>query len=325
MHDPNNDIKDDALTHFLTRTHLQARIFMHRSYCEEWAIDIAGTGQVPFYLVDNGQAWIHMEGMEPRLIQAGDLVMFPHDSHHVLANSRKPQDRENINQPQDCVKQENLTSVLCGFYEFESDAAQLLLNDMPDIVQLSDARNNPTTDGIAHVLDTILIELKNNNPGRNIALRDLARLLLLHLLRNCFSANLSQGYLKALITPQIGHALQLIHTRFNEEWTLDELARTIGMSRTAFAQKFHEYVGVPPAKYLTSWRMQEATNLLKNTSLSIEKIAEKCGYQSAASFRKAYKSHTGSTPRHIRNKSRDSFISRARRKILSSGAPPSNQ
>ncbi|MEW8322998.1 MAG: helix-turn-helix domain-containing protein, partial [Candidatus Thiodiazotropha taylori] len=65
--------------------------------------------------------------------------------------------------------------------------------------------------------------------------------------------------------------------------------------------------------------------LLKNTTLSIEKIAEKCGYQSATSFRKAYKSHTGNTPRHIRNKSRDSFISRARRKILSSGAPPSNQ
>ncbi|MCG7988380.1 MAG: AraC family transcriptional regulator [Candidatus Thiodiazotropha weberae] len=320
MHDPNNDIKDDALTHFLTRTHLQARIFMHRSYCEEWAIDIAGTGQVPFYLVDNGQAWIHMDGMQPRLIQAGDLVMFPHDSHHVLANSQKPQDRKNINQPKDCVKQESLTSVLCGFYEFESVAAQLLLNDMPDIVLLTDARNNPTTDGIAHVLDTILIELKNNNPGRNIALRDLARLL-----RNCFSANLSQGYLKALITPQIGHALQLIHTRFNEEWTLEELARTIGMSRTAFAQKFHEYVGMPPVKYLTSWRMQEATNLLTNTTLSIEKIAGKCGYQSAASFRKSYKSFTGNTPRQLRKKSRDSFISRARRRILRSEDPPLNQ
>lgn len=321
MHDPNNDIIDDALTHFLNRTHVQARIFMHRSYCEEWAIDIAGTGQVPFYLIDNGQAWIHMDGIEPRLIQTGDLIMFPRDSKHVLANSRKPQNRKNINQPKDCVKQEKLTSVLCGFYMFESDAAQLLLNDMPDIVLLTDARNNPTTDGITHVIDAILIELNNNNPGRNAALRDLARLLLLHLLRNRFSADLSQGYLKALISPQIGHALHLIHTRFNEDWTLEELSRVIGMSRTAFAQKFHEYVGMPPTKYLTSWRMQEATSLLESTTLSIEKIAEKCGYQSAVSFRKAYKNFTGKTPREIRNKIRDTFISRARRKILGSGDP----
>ncbi|MES9851739.1 MAG: AraC family transcriptional regulator [Candidatus Thiodiazotropha sp. L084R] len=316
MHDPNNDIKDDALTHFLTRTHLKARIFMHRSYCDDWALDIAGTGEVPFYLVDNGQAWIHMEGIEPQKIMAGDLVLFPHDTHHEIANNPAPQDRKNINQPKDCVKKETLTSILCGYYVFESDASKLLLNDMPEIVLLTDARNNPSTNGIGHIFDAILIELKNNNPGRNAALRDLARLMLLHLLRNRFSENLSIGYLKALISPQISQALLLIHSRYGEDWTLDKLASEIGMSRTAFANKFHDYVGMPPAKYLTSWRMQEATSLLENTTYSIEKVAELCGYLSAVSFSKALRNTTGKTPKEIRNKNRASILSRAKQKLL---------
>ncbi|MCU7863643.1 MAG: AraC family transcriptional regulator, partial [Candidatus Thiodiazotropha sp. (ex Lucinoma borealis)] len=91
-----------------------------------------------------------------------------------------------------------------------------------------------------------------------------------------------------------------IHTDFSRSLSLDVLALLAGMSRSSFSDKFHTLVGVTPARYVTSWRMQEAVVLLETTDLSVEQIADACGYNSPIAFRKAFKSTTGTTPRLAR-------------------------
>jgi len=313
---PANDIQVDAMTHFLARVRFEAQIYNHQSYCGSWAFDTSGSGHIPFHLIDKGSAWAHSKGNEPQLLQAGDLVLFPRDLPHAISNDRIPPEKNLINDPHKWEAGEAFTSVLCGFYVFDSAAAQALLDDLPDIVMLLDARNNTTTTGVGYIIDATLVEVENNLSGRTAAICDLARLLLLHILRGHFADASSTGYLAALSDPQISQSLLLIHSRFGEDWTLESLAREAGMSRTSFANRFHSYVGMPPAKYLTAWRMQEATTLLKNTTLSIEQIAEQCGYKSAVSFRKAYKYNTGLTPTQVRLQQSRTLIGKATHRLL---------
>ncbi len=316
--DSTNDIQDDALTHFLAKARFDARIFLHRSFCGSWAINTAGSGKVPFHLIDKGSAWVHVEGNEPKHLQAGDLVLFPRDVPHAISNDRTPPPRELVNaqEPVQCDMGEAFTSILCGFYHFEPPVGQALLDDLPDVVVLLDARNNPATAGVGHIIDAALVEAENDYPGRNAALCDLARLLLLNLLRARLVERSSTGYLAALGDPKISKALLLIHSQCGKDWTLDNIAREVGMSRTSFAGRFHEFVGLPPAKYLTAWRMQEATTLLEDTTLSVERVAEQVGYHSDVAFRKAYKNATGLTPKQVRSNKAEPLVGKAARLLL---------
>jgi len=301
MSNLNNDIIEDALTHFMTRSKFDTKIHKHRKYCDNWVIDTSGTGQIPFHLISSGRGWLHVDGCEPKLLQSGDLVLFPRDTPHAVSNSEAVPDKKTINTTVAIEINKPFTSILCGFYIFESDAAQLMLNDLDEVVIFKNARNNPTAVGLGKIIEATMHELENDYPGRGSALCDLARLLLLHLLRERFSEGSTTGYLAALSDPGISRALLLIHSRFNEDWSLVDLAREAGMSRTSFANKFHRYVGMPAARYLSLWRMQEATAFLKTSLKSIAQIAQLCGYQSTVSFSKAYKKTTGKTPKQMRS------------------------
>lgn len=319
-----NDIQDDALNHFLARVRFDAEIFIHWKYCGSWAINTAGSGKVPFHFIDKGCAWVHVKGNEPQLLQAGDLVLFPRDVPHAISNDRTPPPVELINAPLPAEYEtgDALSSILCGYYVFESAAAQALLADLPDITVMLDARNNPATAGIGHIIDAAIIEAEADYPGRTSALCDLARLMLLHLMRSRFSEGVTAGFLAALGDPKISKALLLIHSRYREDWTLNTLAREIGMSRTSFASRFHEFVGMPPARYLTAWRMQEATGLLEDTTISVEQIAEQVGYRSDVAFRKAHKRATGLTPNQVRSSKQGPLLGKVAKLLM---APFSKQ
>lgn len=94
----------------------------------------------------------------------------------------------------------------------------------------------------------------------------------------------------------MGAALRLIHARPAEPWTLANLARRTGASRSKLAERFLDFTGEPPMRYLTRWRMQLAAKLLESRATSIGQVAEEVGYSSEAAFKRAFKKHVGSTP-----------------------------
>ncbi len=295
-----SQLPKDALTRLLERVHIDATLHKHRDYCGSWAIDTSGTGLIPFHLIDKGSGWLHAKGQPPQLLQPGDFVLFPRDVPHLISNDITLPDVELINAEPSGEKDVAFASILCGFYTFHSRAVQPLLDDLPAIVLIMNARNNPSTPGIGCVIDAALLELANDSPGRSAALRDLARLLFLHVMRDQIARGMSQHFLAALTDPHIGKALYMIHSEFGKELNLGTLARGAGLSRSAFSSKFHAKVGITPAKYLTDWRMQEASMLLETTDLSIEQISELCGYGSHIAFRKAFKANMGFTPKQAR-------------------------
>ena len=106
--------------------------------------------------------------------------------------------------------------------------------------------------------------------------------------------------LRALGDPRIGKALQLVHERPAEPWTVEGLARAIGLSRSAFAARFSELVGEPPLEYVSRWRMTKAAELLRESDLSVLEVAERAGYGSEAAFGRAFKRHEGTAPARYR-------------------------
>ena len=104
------------------------------------------------------------------------------------------------------------------------------------------------------------------------------------------------GWLAALRYRQIGSVLSLMHARPAFAWTLGELARQAGLSRTILAERFAHYVGMPPMQYLARWRMQMAARLLADSDIGVAAVAAEVGYESEASFRRAFKKLVGVPP-----------------------------
>jgi AraC-like DNA-binding protein len=79
-------------------------------------------------------------------------------------------------------------------------------------------------------------------------------------------------------------------------WSVDDLGREVGLSRSALADRFIRLIGVPPMHYLASWRMQVASQKLRNTNASLAQVAEAVGYDSEAAFSRAFKKAFGVAP-----------------------------
>ena len=106
----------------------------------------------------------------------------------------------------------------------------------------------------------------------------------------------SRGWLAGLRDRSIGAALGLIHGRPREDWTVETLAQQVALSRSAFAERFTSFVGIPVIQYLARWRLTVAARLLEDKNVSIEQAGTEVGYESEAAFNRAFKKFVGTTP-----------------------------
>ena len=108
--------------------------------------------------------------------------------------------------------------------------------------------------------------------------------------------NEQTGWLAGLRDRFVGRALTLLHGKPAHSWTVEELAREVGLSRSSFAERFMHLVGQPPMQYLTAWRMQIAVRMLSDGVESVAKVAEDVGYESEAAFNRTFKKLVGTPP-----------------------------
>ena len=296
---PNIYLDDpDPLSVMLTRLELAAEVYVNGAFCGTWAVDTSGSRRIPFHLIGQGQAWLHLDDAPPQALHERDLVLFPRDHSHIIANSERRPDREQVNQPMS--NNGDTTQMVCGFFEFRNPALFPLLDALPTAVLLPAAsdRARARIDGL---ITLILQELQESQPGNYAVIDQLAFLIFVEVLREQVSSeSLPAGLLPALFDRRIGMALNAIHQSPELPWTLDTLAERAAMSRSSFAERFASLVGLTPMKYLTSWRMTEARRLLSTTALSTAAVAERSGYESEAAFRKAFKNTLGETPGAVR-------------------------
>jgi transcriptional regulator GlxA family with amidase domain len=134
--------------------------------------------------------------------------------------------------------------------------------------------------------------------GASLVTRRLADVLLVQALRAYFAihGDDSAGWIGALTDPRIGAALNLMHGDVAHPWTIEELARAVGMSRSGFALRFKNLVGIPPLDYLLRWRMQLARDCLRRKA-TVASIAARLGYTSESAFGNAFKRIYGRAPK----------------------------
>ncbi|MEM7357792.1 MAG: AraC family transcriptional regulator [Pseudomonadota bacterium] len=294
------DGQADALSSVLAGLQLCAEVYVSGDFCGQWAVDTSGSRRVPFHLIGQGNAWLHLEGEPERRLGAGDLVIFPNDRKHIMASSPERPADELVNA--DFSQNVGVvTNMVCGFFEFQNRAAWPLLESLDSaiVLELSDISSQPH---VRSLIDLMLAELNARSPGYYTSINQLAYLIFIHAIRQQISSGrVRTGLLTALFDSKLSRALSAIHNRPDQQWNLVSLAAEAGMGRSAFAKRFNDLIGLPAMQYLTHWRMQNASSLLQTSELSVWQIAEQCGYESEAAFRKAFKKTVGQTPGQVRN------------------------
>jgi transcriptional regulator GlxA family with amidase domain len=156
-------------------------------------------------------------------------------------------------------------------------------------------------DGVGSITELFRLaiqETATRRPGSETVLSKVAELMFVDVVRRYIDTlpKDATGWLSGLRDAHVGKALALMHARPAEAWTLERLAREVGVSRSVFAERFVHYVREPPMHYLARWRMQLATRLLERQGIGIAQVAEEVGYESEAAFNRAFKKVVGVPP-----------------------------
>lgn len=189
-----------------------------------------------------------------------------------------------------------VTRFMAGNFAFSAANRDLVSTLMLPIVHLRS--DDVAASRLRALLATFGDEATTERPGRSLVLDRLLELVLIEALRYRPS-DIGEGrssLLSGLADPRIGNALRIMHSDTKQAWTLASLARRVGMSRSAFASRFLQLVGVPPIEYLATWRMRLAKSALASSEVPMIDIAEMAGYQSVSAFSTAFKRVTGLSP-----------------------------
>lgn len=314
------DEQADVVSEVLRAVRLGAEVFGRFELSAPWAMRAPRVEDVlSFYVVARGGAWLDVEAegrsaSARRLaLSAGDVVLLPHGESHVLRDpsraTRTPREVHSVGCPRPTSTEPvrfggggPVTSFVAGAFRFAAPARSVLLESLPPVIHIA-AGEAGTSPQLAAAVQLILAESAAPGPGSTIVSARLAEILLVHALRAQASSGKEHDRgLCALADPMIGTSLRLMHAKPAEPWTVDRLAREVGMSRSAFAARFTERVGEAPLQYLTRWRMTQAAELLREREDSVPAIAERVGYRNAAAFMKAFTRVEGLGPGAYRRK-----------------------
>lgn len=185
---------------------------------------------------------------------------------------------------------------LCATLDFEGGAQHPLARALPPLLVLP----LRAVQGLDHTLALLFAETQQLRCGQRLLADRLFEVLMLQLLRwlldHAAEAGVPTGLLTGLAHPKLARTLSALHEQPGQVWTLASMARTAGMSRSAFAAAFKGHVGQTPADYLVQWRMSIAQGLLRGGT-SVKTAADQLGYRSASSLSRAFTQSVGRSPR----------------------------
>lgn len=293
----------DLLTHILDTVRLKSSLYCRSELGSPWGLHFLPQSCAVFHVLYAGNGCLRIQGDSAlRPLHAGGVVLLPGGEEHFILETPDAPVFHNLRLDQwgDCALMrwsDRPTAVLlCGTFDFAHPEMFPLLKQLPDVLYI------PYEEGstLNRILALMAAEAEAARPAREIVLRRLADILFIQIIQRWVELEgINQcGWLGALHDPVIQEALRLIHTQPAHPWTVASLAQAVACSRSAFAERFSARVGEAPMTYLTRWRMQRATLLLREQpALQIAEVAAQVGYHSAAAFSKAFKREFGVAPR----------------------------
>jgi AraC-like DNA-binding protein len=266
-----------------------------------WALRFPAKPALKFAAVLRGECWITLPDGTSNRLAMGDTFLLANAPPYVVANDRQKIPEDGITlfdwEHSDIAHHGgDETVLLAGSFAFEFSNAHLVLDSLPSFMLIP--ADNPSAAILRSTLEILDSEVRSGRMGASLVTRRLADVLLVQVLRAYFvnRGNDSAGWIGALTDPRIGAALNLMHRDVAHPWRIEELARAVGMSRSGFALRFKNLVGLPPLDYLLRWRMQLARDSLRR-EVTVASIAARLGYTSESAFGNAFKRIYGRAPK----------------------------
>jgi AraC-like DNA-binding protein len=298
----------DILAEVLDRIRLGGTLLFHFEFGHPWNVALPERPYALFHYLSRGSATLALEqGGEFRMAE-GDLVVVTRGEPHLIYSDRrtKPFPIVDFNRLSDRLGvlrhgggAEPLSTMICGNFTVSRPSRGSVMELLPPVLLLK-----PAADGawLAAILQRMASEAAIERPGQRVALSRLTEVLFVEVLRSWIKslAPGEGGWLGAMADPHIGPALQFIHERPEQPWTLGGLGQRVGLGRSAFSARFTRLVGQPMGRYLIARRMAEAAFLLESSDEAIARIARRVGYETAAAFSKLFHRHHGLSPGRYR-------------------------
>jgi AraC family transcriptional regulator, alkane utilization regulator len=306
----------DILSDVLATVRLQSAIHFCHKLSAPWGIKVsAQSDRAIFYALSRGSCYLEVDRLEsPVALVGGDVAMLPHGAAHIL--------HDQLQTP--AIPLEELLRDVCaskapralehgggggksalvsGYFKFENRTLSHFIAPLPPLIHIR-AEDGQSVPWLEATLKFLASESTSDAPGVQTIIARLTDVLYIQILRAYIARDAKDGQtcknkaglLRALIDPQIGKALGLIHQQPDHPWVVAELAERVSMSRTGFAVRFTQMVGVAPLDYVRKWRMQKASDLLRQGEDNLDEIARQVGYESGAAFSKAFKREIGIPP-----------------------------
>ena len=313
----------DPLSEVLRSVRLTGGIFLDTRFTAPWCVHTRVCGEdckpflaaptqiIAYHFIIDGTLLFSVEGAPAIQAHGGEIVLLPRNDAHTLASGPglEPKSARDLIRPAvggglarishggggDAVH------LVCGFLASDQPYNPLIAS-LPRILKV-DVRQGTSRDWVEASVRFAANELIEGRRASSSVVSRLSELLFVEAVRN-YSLTVGEqelGWLKGIADQHVGRALVLIHRNISDPWSVEALAREVGLSRSAFVDRFTTLVGMPPIRYLTVWRLQTAKLNLRETQTTIAQLARSVGYESKEAFSRAFKREFGLSPARWRD------------------------
>ncbi len=310
----------DVLSEVLRSVRLNGAVFFDFELTSPWVAEAPPSREIAdrvlpgaqrvieYHLIARGGCWGHAVGLEPIRLGEGDVLAFPQGDAHVLSSApglRARPDLAIYERPANPLPVHlerggggaESTRIVCCFLGCDDRPFNPLLAALPAVIHVPAARRSPAAERLGAMLGLAAREARDQRPGSENFLSRLAELTFVESIRQHLESlpETQSSWLAGLRDPIVCRALAALHGDPRATWTVERLARQVGVSRSVLAERFAAMAGHPPMQYLALWRMQLAARLLAEGG-AVSAVASAVGYESEAAFSRAFKKLVGKAP-----------------------------
>lgn len=315
----------DPLSDVLRTIRLKGALFFLVNATDPWCIDVPHASRfadiilpgarhmVSYHIAVEGTGHAEVPGGECLPFSAGDILVIPHaDPYTMYSAPGVPPEFS----PAEIIAffrqlaAGNIPFIvneggggqpearfICGFLGCDMSPFNPLFSELPALLHVR-RRDDAGPDLLDRLVELAMAEMTATRLGGQSIRLGLSELMFIEVLRRHMGAVEPDGpgWLAGLREPAVGRALEKLHAEPARDWSLDELARETGVSRSVLAERFQRSTGETPIRYLSKWRMQLAARHLTDGDEKVAYIAEQVGFRSEAAFSRGFKKMTGYSP-----------------------------
>ncbi|WP_172297744.1 AraC family transcriptional regulator [Pseudoruegeria sp. HB172150] len=304
----------DVLTELLRIGRVGQTLMGHPTMYGDWGVRVSPSMAMVLHSSRKGSCWYHQDAAGPPLrLGEGDVILATSGAAHGISDAPRRELRE-MDDVLEVMKLRAASAqadklpqvtMLCAKFEVDMPRQTRLFAALPELIHLTGAQVAGDS-RLSAALELFSEEAKQGGDGTEIAKSRLLDTVLIYVIRRWFelSGPAAPGWFRAMKEPGIAAALSAIHTDPGRGWTVDALADIACLSRATFLRRFREATGEAPMAYLQQWRMALAAKVLAEGRDGLAVVADRFGYDSAASFSKAFRRTIGMSPAEYRNSRR---------------------